>query len=159
MSIQYKIFMMINQRENRGFKRFLRFRYLFAINLVILLFLFVYLGRELVRSLQIQKDIAVLQAKADTLIAGNLEIAKLNTVLQTESFLEREARLKLGLKKPGEQVVVVETDPQKQSDEILPGPLETLIGGAQPLQKVSNPAKWWYYFFNHSRFQQLTYAL
>ena len=149
---------MINQRENRGFKRFLRFRYLFAINLVILLFLFVSLGRELVRSLQIQKDIAVLQAKADTLMADNLEIAKLNTVLQTESFLEREARLKLGLKKPGEQVVVVETDPQKQTGELLPGPLETLIGGAQPLQTASNPAKWWYYFFNYARFQQLSYG-
>src|SRR3989344_3422645 len=90
--------------------RVLKWRYLFVENLLALALLAVAFGREWVRSREIRTQIADLRAQSESLQARNIEIAQLATMLQTESAIEREARLKLGSKKPGETAVVVKRD-------------------------------------------------
>src|SRR3990167_8055961 len=91
-------------------RRVLGFRYFVAVNLVLAILIGGALTREYLRQRENRSDIAALRAQADALSARQLQLLELGTTLQTESAIEREARLKLGLKKPGETVVVVRAE-------------------------------------------------
>lgn len=132
-------------------KRIFRFRFLFAINLAVAILLVYSFGREYIRNQNIQNDIRVLEEKAASLEARNLEITKLQSTFQSETFIEREARLKLGMKKPGEQVVVV----QRPWERIAENPVETMEPERVQADQLANPVKWWYYFFDLNSFKQL----
>ncbi len=139
-------------------RRILELRLFLVVNLLILFLLTLSFGREFVRNFEIQKDIERLQAQAEELEVTNLQISQLNTAFQTESFIEREARLKLGMKKPGEQVVVIQQEEETETgDDTLredENPLNILAEDAEELESVANPTKWWYYFFDRSQFNQ-----
>jgi cell division protein FtsB len=138
-------------------RRVLEFRFLFVVNMIVLIFLAWSFGREFLRNREIQRDIASLQAEADALQARNLEITRLHSTLQTESSIEREARLKLGLKKPGEQVVVIQPGTQTTQDgdgDASSDPFGILSGEAE-MRVVANPVKWWYYFFHREAYREL----
>jgi len=112
------------------YRRLLEFRLFFVVNAVILVLLALSFGREFLRNMEIQHDIADLKAQATSLEAKSLEIAQLNTAFQTESYIEREARLKLGLKKPGEEVVVVqEGSGMENRHEELKDPVSDMQSG------------------------------
>lgn len=68
-------------------------------------------GREYVGNLQIQREIARLEAERDSLQSTQaqqlLELQKLSSTY----YLEKEAREKHGLSAPGEQVYIVKDDP------------------------------------------------
>lgn len=130
-------------------RRLLHFRYLFLVNGIVLLLLGFAFGREYVRNREIRYMISDLQGKAEALEARNLEISRLGDALQTESSIEREARLKLGLKKPGETVVVVRRDP----DAVIPAAKDP--NAFDPSAPIANPAKWWLYFFDQTKYRQL----
>ncbi len=143
--------------EGSIFQRVIRWRYLIVINLIIATALGVSLGREVVRNTTIDAEIAALQADAEELMARNIEMSELKTAMQTESYIEREARLKLGMKKPGEQVVVVQMG-ESQAQEFTgdeSDPLGMLLTVEDSKIVVANPGKWWYYFFDKQRFSQL----
>ena len=145
-------------------QRLIRSRSLIVVNLLVIIFLGMSLGREVVRSRSIEADIAALQAQADDLVTSNQEMLNLQTAMQTESFIEREARLKLGLKKPGETVVVITDD---ESDAVIDegstdptDPLGYVIDeetdeASFSTQNLANPLKWWYYFFDRNIFTDL----
>lgn len=132
-------------------RRFIEFRLLFVVNAVVILALGFSFGREWVRNREIQAEIARLQGDAQALQARNLEIADLNTAFRTESFIEREARLKLGMKKPGESVVVIRDASQPSVEAGLAqegeasDPRQLLASGEENVE--TNPSKWWTYFF------------
>jgi cell division protein FtsB len=139
--------------KNNLISRVLSFRYLIAINLVIIVLLSLSLGREVVRNYEIQSEIYQLQAQAESLAVKNSEISELYTAIQTESYIEREARLKLGMKKPGESVVVVQDAGQErvvsetEEGQVLESGGILFIEDV-PREEVANVYKWWYYFFN-----------
>lgn len=54
---------------------------------------------------------------------------------QSDSYKEKMLRAKLNLQKPGEKVVVIPPEPEV-----------TKVPEAQP-EKLTNPQKWWRYFF------------
>ena len=130
-------------------RRLLHFRYLFLVNGAVLLLLGFAFGREYVRNREIRTMITQLQDKADALEARNLEISRLGDALQTESAIEREARLKLGLKKPGETVVVVQRDPDA---ELRPAKDPNAFDPSKP---IANPTKWWFYFFDQPKYREI----
>lgn len=115
-------------------------------------------GRQYVHNRQIEQDIANLQKQADGLAANNLHISDLQNALQTESYLEREARLKLGLKKPGEHVVVIQDKaaavPAFQSLDDLQANAAT----PEAAPEVPNPKRWWAYFFDRRQYEALAAA-
>ncbi len=119
-----------------------------VVNLVILGFLFVGFGREYWRNIEIERDIAALQAENERLAGQKLESLALINDLSSEYYLESEARTKRGMGEPGEELIIVE----------LPE-AEASMGEAQSLatdQSISNPTRWWYYFFNQSRFDAIS---
>lgn len=115
-------------------------------------FLAMSFGREYLRNRQIQATILDLETRARSLEARNVEIATINAQLESEAFLEQEARLRLGLVKPGERVVVVSDDD---------GAGRTSIGGeaiSAPLTEglpTTVPGRWFAYFFDTQTFDRL----
>ncbi|MBT5808167.1 septum formation initiator family protein [Candidatus Uhrbacteria bacterium] len=123
---------------------------------MIVIFLSLSLGREVVRNKTIASEIAVLEAQAGQLITENLAISELQSALQSESFIEREARLKLGMKKPGEGVVVIQDRIDGQvvnSGESDPFGF-VIDPEAEVVEDVSNTSKWWYYFFDKTNYDR-----
>ncbi|PIR66461.1 MAG: hypothetical protein COU51_03840 [Parcubacteria group bacterium CG10_big_fil_rev_8_21_14_0_10_36_14] len=94
--------------------------------------------KEYNRSRELDKEIEKLETAAKEIEAQNLDILNLATYLDTEEFLESEARTKLGLKKPGEEVVSVS----------LPEEGTTLTNNSNN-QEESNAILWWKYFFKN----------
>jgi len=131
--------------------RIFNWRYLFIVNFFIFLFIAVFFGREFIRDREIDRDISLLQTKANELSARNLQITELSTSFQTESYIEREARLKLGLKKNGEKVVVIKNNAQED------GFFLDNVDNLDKIKKieVDNPTKWWYYFFQHDKYKKI----
>lgn len=102
-------------------------------------------ARQTMRNRDIMREITSLEARARSLEQENIRIGDLQQALQTESELEKEARLKLGLKKPGENVVIIKEEVQKPTTFRS---LEELTGDPEVTpEHVANPVRWWRYFF------------
>lgn len=95
-------------------------------------------GRNFLKRYQINREVENLKAAIAKEEAANRELAGLIEYLGTDFFAEEEGRLKLGLQKPGEQVVVV---PE------MSGTLARLAEKEYNEKEPSNPRKWWNYFF------------
>lgn len=124
-------------------RRFLSSKILLSLGVIFLIFLLISFGREFYRRYYLEQEIKSLQSQVNQLEGKNQEFGSLIEYLNTQNFTEEEARLKIGLKKPGEEVVVI-----NQPGSVTPG---DAAGGADSyLAQLSNPVKWWYYFFKSS---------
>ncbi len=108
---------------------------------IIFVYMFVATGEALWQNYQINQEIAKLKLDIVQLEQENTQLKNLIAYLKTESFKEKEARRKLGYKKPGEQVVAI---PQDNSSLTQPGNTKT-EDQADTQIKMSNPQKWWEY--------------
>ncbi|MEK9130825.1 MAG: hypothetical protein AAB429_01785, partial [Patescibacteria group bacterium] len=77
------------------------------INMVILFFLSLSFGREWARNASIEGQIDDLKEQEEAMESRKLELLSLGQTIQSQFFLEQEGRLKYGLRKPGEELVVV----------------------------------------------------
>lgn len=73
-----------------------------------------------------------------------LETMALIQELSSEYFLEQEARVKQGLGRDGETVVVIQEEEVEEEYQI-----QEMEGS------VSNVRGWFYYFFSNDKFQEL----
>jgi len=114
---------------------------------VLFLFAFYSNVNVVIRNQEISRRLK--EAKEET---ARLELAnkKLNLLIdyyQTATYQELEARRRLGLKRPEETVYLVKGLPKEPSDsgQISDGFYED----REPLapQELTNPQKWWRYFF------------
>lgn len=103
-------------------------------------------AREIVRSRQIDREIAALREEAELLRSRNFEIATLTRSLNDEDFLEREARLKLGLRKEGERVVVLR---KTEHNAAIAG---TVAVASESGEEWTNAKKWWKYFSDRTAY-------
>lgn len=132
--------------------RLLSSRTFLLINLVILGFLIFSFGREFISDYSIRQEIAALEAEKTVLENENSEIISLMNSIQTETYIEREARIKLGLAKPGENVVVLSNSDNKQTQTEVNYAAEITT---QDLSSIANYRKWWYYFFDINKFDMI----
>ncbi|MEK7516247.1 MAG: septum formation initiator family protein [Patescibacteria group bacterium] len=89
---------------------------------------------ETMRKRSIEHQIGSLQTEADRLEAKRREILEMSERVTSQSFLEREARLRLGLQRPGEKTVIVEKVPTTREE-------------GEEARRANNFFKWWLYFF------------
>ncbi len=140
------------------FQKVLHWKFFFIVNIIIAIFIAGTLSREMLQKQETDKDIAYLQEQSNELVARNISLSEIQTAIQTESFIEREARLKLGMKKPGESVVVIKKNETDDNiNELTEGndPLNLIIDETDTFSVVSNTSKWWYYFFNKKAFEKI----
>ena len=136
---------MRQERKSSGFR--IRGKILVLFFSVMIAVLFTRVVSEWRKHNDIQDEIARLRAEAERLEGRNLEILELSRELTTEEFLEREARLKLGLQRPGESVLMFGSSQGAEEAEQKAAPL-----GAS---RRANARNWWYYFFDHKQFKAL----
>ena len=87
--------------------------------------------------LSIKKDINSLEAQIKSLEDKNQNLIISLESVKSDFYKEREARLKFGLKQPGEKVVVIALGDNPEDNNSSTSNLDSL-----------NPLQWWQYFFN-----------
>lgn len=111
-------------------------------NLAVLLVVGVATVRESYRGWSVDSEISNLEQKAQALEGRKMQLGELAVKMQETSYIEREARAKLGLQKPGEHVIILEgvaaTRTSWQIDVVAVPP--------KPPDTMSNPERWWRYF-------------
>lgn len=103
--------------------------------------------KEYVRSRQIRQEIEALRQQIAELDASNKKTSDFVEYLKTESYFEQQARLKLGLKSPGEKMIVINGVPQASSGQEQRLPSGTIALQTFQRDGRSNPQKWFDYFF------------
>jgi cell division protein FtsB len=152
---------MVRQTSHKNFiKRLLSSKvFLFFISLA-LIALVISVGQESYRKHQLTQEINRLKLEIERIEGRNEQLVNLMEYFQEESSLEKEARLKLNLKKPGEKVVIL---PQPSADESSIDRVNTETVGSGSLvarssretadrlsnlsTEIANYWKWWEYFF------------
>lgn len=142
-------------------RRLLRLRVFLIINMVVLFFLSLSFGREWTRNASIEGQIDDLKEQKETMESRKLELLSLGQTIQSQFFLEQEGRLKYGLRKPGEELVVVtntQTEQPASAEANDSGDIfadgGSIEGSGDPTP-TSNPTRWWNYFFNHAEYNAL----
>lgn len=155
---QCDVYSDMNRSGHSLFHRVFHWRFLFLVNFCLIVLLGFTIGRDFLKDRELQKEIDRLRTQAEQLSARNVALSELQTAIQTQSYIEREARLKLGMKKPGEQVVVIQEEQPEMTVELSndpADPLDLVLDEKHLSPRVSRPTKWWYYFFRPSAFKAI----
>ncbi len=92
------------------------------------------------QKMEIQEEIDKLKKEAERLEADNKYLTDSLDFFASESFKEREMRLKLNLQKPDERVIIISREENKSKDE-------TIAPNNDKSKIFSNMKKWRDYFF------------
>lgn len=99
----------------------------------------------------VDREIRDLRQEIETLEDQNQNLGQLIEYLDSNDFKEKEYRTKLGLRKPGEKVIVISKNESIEKSEDLERVINTLgelvVLETKDEQKNNNPEKWWEYFF------------
>ncbi|MBU4315425.1 septum formation initiator family protein [Patescibacteria group bacterium] len=124
----------------------IRQKWFVAICLILLLFFVFVFAREYVGNIQVQREIEQLEADKEYQEQTRLETMNLISQLSSEYYLEQEGRVKQGLAKEGETVVVIQDDISTKLEQ--DGDINIESG-------ISNITRWFYYFFSRDTFDQI----
>jgi cell division protein FtsB len=121
-----------------------KWKWFLLLNVLALFFLIFAFGREYVGNLQVEKQIARLQAEKSDLEKQKLSTLDLMQSLSSEYYLEKEARTKQGLGAPGETLIVIEDQAALPEND------------SATVEQLPNYRRWFYYFFNRVEYERLT---
>jgi len=122
-------------------------KWFLAFLLIVFCLITIALMKEFYRSHQINNEIAQLQKEIQALEGKNNEFSEFVEFLKTDVYVEEQARIKLGMKAPGEKVIVL-----KEGDTPLtPDGVSASKGDNTKTErhfgKQKNSSKWWNYFW------------
>ena len=112
-------------------------RILAIIGLLFLLLILIPLAKSYSRKRMVENEIAGIQQEINDFEAKNKDLKEMISYLQSDASLEEQARLNMGLKRPGETVAVI----QNKAAEIAPTTAVDTVN-------LPNWKKWWRYFIN-----------
>lgn len=139
---------------------------IFILGLTILILITLPLARVVSHRYEINKEIRELEDEIENIENKNANITKVIEFLKSNQFVEKEARLKLGLKKEGEEVAIIkntdeaqemganldnDSDPSSSAEAANKESIIFNIPGLEkdiPVKKINNPRRWWNYFLN-----------
>ncbi|MFA5024386.1 MAG: septum formation initiator family protein [Patescibacteria group bacterium] len=113
-------------------------RFLAIIGLVFLLIIIIPLAKTYSQRRLVEKEIEDIKKEISDFENKNQELKDMIVYLESDQSLEEQARLNLNLKKPGEQVIVVEDSQTADKESNL----------AADSASGNNLSKWWQYFLN-----------
>lgn len=126
------------------FSRILQSRTLIAIEVCVVIFLVVVIGKEIVRRQDVQSEVTRLQQQIDNLKQKNIELAQVLKEMTSENYQEKQARSKLDVQKPGETVVLL---PQPNTEGGRSLVVQATQKTVSQTSAQTNAEKWWSYFF------------
>jgi cell division protein FtsB len=103
------------------------------------------LSQKLFKSREVNKEIAGLESEIGDLNKKNSDLRQLIDYLESDQFIDEQARENLNFKKAGEEMVVIN---DLDTEEVLEKQ-ESLYRLASNVEekKPGNPEKWFKYFF------------
>lgn len=105
------------------------------------IFFLIAIVREVIRTTTVRRQVARLEAEVASEGVRQTELNDLIGYLSSPTFQEREARLRLGLKKSGERVIVIPNDPATKTTVSADGTTTVTPEQDRPIDR------WWNYFF------------
>jgi cell division protein FtsB len=130
---------------------FPRSRVIIIISVVVATFFTVNLIKETINRHKIDKQIKEYEREVISLSKENKELDSLMNSWQNGGQLEKEARIKLGLQRPGENAVMILREGDNRNSNSIINPNSEIFGGTIVLPKnFPNHKKWWLYFFDES---------
>ena len=142
---------MINRRKNNYFEKiFFNQKFLTLLGLIIIILISFPFAKNALKQYRINKEISELKKEISELQNKNVDLKNFVSYLESDQFAEEQARLSLGLKKPGEELTIIKTGIDDNSVSTSSGSTIFNIPGyekTEPEAKASNPKKWLYYFF------------
>lgn len=138
---------MVLKRERKNFILRILYdqKFLALAGLLIIILISFPLAKNTSKRYNIAKEVRELEGEINELDLKNKDLRQLITYLESDQFVEEQARLNLGLKKQNEKVVVIKESEVAFSRETLPANRAARVPG---YDNFSNPRKWWNYFFN-----------
>lgn len=97
--------------------------------------------RSFLLDYQVRKETADLQKIQTQLEERKLKLLDKLSEIESDAYAEKEARLRLGMAKPGEEVVIIKDLPKANPAE------EAVKEKRTGAVTVANPILWWHYFF------------
>lgn len=110
--------------------------FVFFIGLIFLSMILVPLLKNYAKQRAVANEIKDIQKEIADFESKNKDLSAMLDYLESNESLEEQARLNLGLKKPGEKVVVVQSEEIKDDGTTTTTPVNH-----------GNWSKWWRYFF------------
>jgi len=107
---------------------------------VILIFISSAYLKVAIQKAAVQKELAILADEKEKLETNNKDLAGLLDYFASESYKEREMRLKLSMQKLGEHVIIISQEGGNASQANSPA-------GSVDNSRFANLKKWWNYFF------------
>jgi len=120
---------------------------LLLVAFVALVLIFISIAKETYKKNQVQKEITALQEEAQKISKDNVQIKEKIAYLESPEYQIKEAKDKLGLKSPEENVIVVKPNVGKEIEKnsLESSSLETI----PKIKESPNHIKWWNYFFKY----------
>jgi len=103
--------------------------------------------KEISKKKKIQNEITKLQEEAKKINKENLDIQEKISYLESRDFQEKEARDKLNLQKPGENIVIIKPTILENNAEEKKAEGNSVQKNSVEKISTSIPLKWWNYFF------------
>jgi cell division protein FtsB len=132
--------------ENK-FKKFLSSRPFLFILLLAFIWLSIVLVKAVYKKNELNREIDNLKTEIEKLDKSGQEMNQLLDYFSSQSFLEKEAKEKLNLKKEGESVVMVPETVMIQE----PGGAQATSTSGREAENDNNFMKWWNYFFRSAK--------
>lgn len=127
------------------YQKLLKSRIFFIFLIPILLALVVGIFQKLYYRYEIKGGLDKLSAEIADLNKQKEDLNQLVDYYKDESNLEKEARVRLNLKKEGEKVVIIlpQATSTGETGEFISG------SGSGSIENLPNYLQWWYYFFKN----------
>lgn len=122
------------------------------IGLLIILAISFPLARNISKQYKANKEVNDLEKEIADLESKDFKLKNLIKYIESDQFIQEQARLNLNYKTEGEEVVVIkEKDEQINSEDKIDNhrnPIYDIRGlnKAKDKEKINNPARWWNYF-------------
>jgi len=121
------------------YEKLIKSRIFFIFLIPIFLALLVGIFQQFYHRYQVKKDLDKLDAEIANFNKQKEDLNNLLDYYKNESNVENEARLRLNLKKEGENVVIIlPTATSTENDK---------ISSQKDIENLPNYKQWWYYFF------------
>lgn len=123
-----------NSRKSEWRSKIWQSNIITLILIVLLVFSFIKVSKEVLLRYEINKEISELDNKLQSLEEKTKKTNNLIAYLQTDEYIEEEARLKLNLSKPGEKQINLTAQPSSSME-------------IEESDNRTNISKWFNYFF------------
>jgi cell division protein FtsB len=139
-------------------------KFLTFVGLAVIILMSFPIARNISQRHRVDEEIRDLQKEIVMIENKNTELRKLIDYLDSDQYVEEQARLNFGLKKQGEDVIVIDIDgnvnkpnsqdlesgtPDNKQEKRFTEPIFNIPGlnKIQTPKPISNPQRWWRYFF------------